>query len=312
MPAAIDPQLLAILAFALTLVAVVGIGGAIMLARASVRRKALERLPVGPSDTAQQHSRSKAGQLAINVISKIGLAAKSGDASPALKSSLAHAGCYRQSAAAIFIGAKVLLLVIGLASLPILLTCTSLPLHITVLLSLTGATLLFMIPNMILSARRKSRSAEIRHYLPNAIDLLDVCMSAGLGLSAAWNMVSQEMFHVSPTFSDEMALTDLEVHLGLPRATAMKNLSERTGVEEIATLSAVVVQSERFGTDIASALRSFAASMREERSANSEEIAERMAVRLLFPMVLFIFPAMFIVVVGPAGMVLMKMMAGSG
>ena len=123
-------------------------------------------------------------------------------------------------------------------------------------------------------------------------------------------MVAEEMFHVSQSFADEMALTNLEEHLGLPRAVAMKNFADRTGVAEIATLSAVLVQSEKFGTDIATALRTFATAMRQERSANSEEIAEKMAVRLLFPMVMFIFPAMFVVVVGPAGMTLIKMMSG--
>ena len=300
-----DSQLLGILAFALTFVAIVGIGGAIMLARANVRRKALGRL-AEPGDAAEQPT-STGGKF-LDVVSKIGLAAKSDDASPALRKKLACAGYYKQSAPAMLIGAKLILLMVGLVSLPILLIWTNLAIHIAILLSLTVATLLSMIPNMMLSARRKSRSAEIRRYLPNAVDLLDVCVSAGLGLAAAWNMVAEEMSHVSSIFGDEMALTNLEVHLGLPRAVAMKNLSERTGVEEIATLSAVLVQSEKFGTNIASALRTFATSMRQDRSASSEEIAEQMAVRLLFPMVMFIFPAMFIVVVGPAGMILVKMM----
>ena len=233
---------------------------------------------------------------------------KSGDASPALKGKLAHAGFYRQNAPTVFIGAKMALLAMGLITLPLFLLLLSLPVHIEILLALIVATVLFMAPNIVVSSRRSARRAEIRRYLPNAVDLLDVCVSAGLGLSAAWNMVAEEMFHVSSIFGDEMALTNLEVHLGLPRAVAMKNLSERTGVEEIATLSAVLVQSEKFGTNIASALRTFATSMRQDRSASSEEIAEQMAVRLLFPMVMFIFPAMFIVVVGPAGMILMKMM----
>jgi len=310
MPLVKDPQLLAILAFALTFIAIVGIGGAILLTRTARRRRALARLPRESSDLAEDEAHSKGGQLLLNVASKIGFSADSSHVSPGLRKSLTNAGYYRQNAPAMFMGAKVILLSIGLLALPILLVATNLPLHITILLSLIVAMLLFTLPNILLSAKRKARCTEIRRYLPNAVDLLDVCVSAGLGLSAAWNMVADEMYHVSQCFADEMALTNLEVHLGLPRATAMRNFSDRTGVEEIATLSAVLVQSEKFGTDVATALRSFATSMREDRSANSEEIAERMAVRLLFPMVLFIFPAMFVVVVGPASMVLMKMLSG--
>lgn len=304
-----DIQLVAILAFGLTLVAVIGVGTAIILVRTGARRRAVERLSDQRPDQLDAHGESKIGLL-VRLVSKIGLAAKSSNISPALKSHLANAGYYRQNAAAVFIGAKVILLMVGLTLLPVLLICTAWPLYLKVLAPLTVATLLFMIPNFLLSSKRKARGAEIRRYLPNAIDLLDVCVSAGQGLSSAWNMVADEMGHVSQSFADEMALTNLEEHLGVPRAAAMKNLADRTGVEEIATLSAVLVQSEKFGTDIAMALRTFATSMRQDRSAKSEETAEKTAVRLLFPMVMFILPAMFVVVAGPAGMTLAKMMGG--
>jgi len=304
-----DIQLVAIVAFVLTLVAVIGVGSAVILVRTGTRRKAVERLSEEPPDSLDAHAEPKAGLL-LGLVSKIGLAAKSSNISPALKSQLANAGYYRQNAATVFIGAKIVLLIVGLALLPVLLICAGWPLYLKILAPLSVATLLFMIPNFLLSSKQKARGAEIRRYLPNAIDLLDVSVSAGVGLSAAWNMVADEMAHISQSFAEEMALTNLEEHLGVPRAAAMKNLANRTGVEEIATLSAVLVQSEKFGTDIAMALRTFATSMRQDRSAKSEEIAEKTAVRLLFPMVIFILPAMFIVVAGPAGMTLAKMMSG--
>ena len=154
-----DSQLLGILAFALTFVAVVGIGGAIVLARAGIRRKALGRL-AEPGNAAEQPT-STGGKF-LNIVSKIGLAAKSNDASPALRKKLACAAYYKQSAPAIFIGVKLILLMVGLVSLPILLIWTNLAVHIAILSSLTAAMLLSMIPNMMLSARRKSRSAEVR------------------------------------------------------------------------------------------------------------------------------------------------------
>src|SRR5581483_2241142 len=105
---------------------------------------------------------------------------------------------------------------------------------------------------------------------------------------------------VSPVLADEMALTNLEIHLGAARADAMRAMASRTGAEELSSLVAILVQSERFGTSIIEALRIFAMSMRENRSMHSQEEAEKMAVKLIFPMVLFIFPAMLMVLAGPA------------
>jgi tight adherence protein C len=99
-----------------------------------------------------------------------------------------------------------------------------------------------------------------------------------------------------------MALTNLEIHLGSPRGTAMRNMAERTGVDELSSLVAVLIQSERFGTSISEAMRSFASGMRETRSQKAEEMAEKTAVKLLFPMVVFVFPAILIVAAGPAAL----------
>ena len=167
---------------------------------------------------------------------------------------------------------------------------------------------LFLVPNMLVTKRRNARSANIRRHLADAIDLLEVSVSAGLGLDVAWNMVADEIRRVSHVLADEMALTNLEIHLGSPRGIAMRNLVNRTDVKEIAMLVAVMAQSERFGTSIADALSTFAATMREGRSSRAEETAERLAVRMLFPMVLFIFPAIFVIAVGPAGMTIAEMM----
>ena len=118
----------------------------------------------------------------------------------------------------------------------------------------------------------------------------------------AWNLVGNEIRRVSTTLADEMALANLEIHLGSPRVEALKHLADRTGANEIKSLVAVLVQTERFGTGIGEALEAFSNSMREERSARAEEGAERMAVRLIVPMVLFIFPALFAILGGPAGL----------
>jgi tight adherence protein C len=131
-----------------------------------------------------------------------------------------------------------------------------------------------------------------------------------MGLDMAWNAVCDEFRGVSQILADEMALSNLEMHLGAPRADAMRNMAKRTGVEDISSLVATLVQSERFGTSVSQALRTYADAMRQERSARAEEAAEKLAIKLLFPMVMFIFPCMFVVILGPAGVRIKEMFLG--
>jgi tight adherence protein C len=173
---------------------------------------------------------------------------------------------------------------------------------------MTVAAILFFLPNIVVSSRRNRRRAEVRRHLPDAVDLLEICVSAGMGLDMAWNHVGDEIRNVSLVLADEMALTVLEIQLGAPRTLAMRHMAERTGAEELASLVALLVQSDRFGTSIADSLRTFAVGMRETRSQRAEEQAEKTAVKLLFPLVFFIFPVMLIVMVGPAGIVLYHIM----
>jgi len=116
----------------------------------------------------------------------------------------------------------------------------------------------------------------------------------------AWNIVADEIQHVSPTLANAMGLTNFEIHLGVSRVEAMRHMAARTGVDRLASLAAILVQTERFGTSIATTLKVFATSMREERFFEVEEHAEKIAAKLMIPMVLFVFPAIFIVTVGPA------------
>jgi tight adherence protein C len=129
----------------------------------------------------------------------------------------------------------------------------------------------------------------------------------GRGADMAWNAVCDEFRGVSQVLADEMALSNLEMHLGAPRADAMRNMAKRTGVEDINSLVGTLVQSERFGTSVSQALRTYADAIRMERSMRAEEAAEKLAIWLLFPMVLFIFPCMFIVILGPAGIRISEM-----
>jgi len=116
----------------------------------------------------------------------------------------------------------------------------------------------------------------------------------------AWNIVSDEIHHVSEVLGAAMDLSNFEIHLGASRTEAMRSMALRTGADQMSSLAAILVQSERFGTSVALALKEFASSMREERRMIAEENAEKMAVKLVVPMVLCIFPAVIIVTIGPA------------
>ena len=167
---------------------------------------------------------------------------------------------------------------------------------------------MFLVPNVYVEKRRKSRSLRMRRRLPDAVDLLEICVASGMGLDGAWNMVSEEVRRVCPDLADEMALAHFEIELGSSRADAMRNMADRTGIDDLGSLVAVLVESEKLGTGIVEALRTFATALRETRRFRAEEASEKATVKLLIPMILFIFPAIFIVLVGPAGIRLAEVM----
>ena len=295
----------------LTFVAVVALGGAILTATAARRQLVQERLSRLSEGLTDLSSLSEA-PFYLRFLGRIGKAVSSKEPSMSLREQLARAGFHHDSAPAIYLGSKFMLLIIAMAGLTAaVLPIDSLILPVRMLIILWGAGLLFHIPNLIVSARRARRRREIRESLPDAIDLLEICVSSGMGLDMAWNAVSEEIRAVCGTLADEMALTNLEVHLGAPRAVAMRHMADRTGAEDLAALVSTIVQSERFGTSIGDALKAAATSMREVRSQRAEESAEKMPVKLLFPLVLFMFPAVLIVIAGPAAITWMDIIADS-
>jgi tight adherence protein C len=175
------------------------------------------------------------------------------------------------------------------------------PVDITVLGLTTLAVLygLFM-PSFILSRMITKRKERITRALPDALDLMVVCVEAGLGLNAALQRVGREMEIVEPTLAEEMAITNREIRAGKPRDEALRNLGTRTGVDDVKSLVAMLVQTDRFGTSIADSLRVFADSMRTKRRQRAEELVAKAAIKLIFPLLLCIFPALLIVLMGPA------------
>ena len=162
------------------------------------------------------------------------------------------------------------------------------------------AALGWIAPTFYIGSRVKKRQKEIVKALPDALDLLVVCVEAGLGLNQAIVRVSEEIDHVSQLMSDQLALVNLEIRAGTPRDEALRNLAERTGVADVQSLVAMLIQTDRFGTSIAQALRVHADTMRTKRRQRAEEAAAKTTIKLVFPLVLFIFPTMFVVILAPA------------
>jgi len=172
--------------------------------------------------------------------------------------------------------------------------------NLLLLCVVAAAGLGYFLPNVFLERRIAYRKREILDSFPDAMDLIIVCVESGLGLDAALARVSEEMHMISPTLGEELHLINLELRAGSSRERALRNLALRTGVEDIDTLVAMLVQSDRFGTSIAQALRVHAENLRTKRRLRAEEAAAKIALKLLFPLIFFIFPSMLLVLLGPA------------
>ncbi len=219
-----------------------------------------------------------------------------------LKLRFAHAGIRNANAAAAFFGIKTLL-TLGLPLLTFaLLTLSGAPLKGNTLLlaMLALAAFGYYGPNLVLSHLVMVRQREIFESFPDALDLMTVCVEAGLGTEAAMMRVADDLQFKSPALADEMRLVNLELRAGAVRERALRNLAIRTGVEEVDGFVTMISQAERFGTSIAASLRIHADLLRTRRRQRAEEAAAKIALKLLFPLIFCIFPSLMVVLMGPA------------
>jgi tight adherence protein C len=165
-----------------------------------------------------------------------------------------------------------------------------------------GVLMGFLLPDKILNFMVNSRHTRLRRGLADALDLLVVSVEAGLGLNAALTRVSDELKIVHPDIADEFGLVNTEIRMGRQREEALRNLAERCGVEDLRSLCAMLIQTDRFGTSIARAIRVYSEALRTKRRQRAEQAAQRAAVKMLFPLAVFLFPTLFIVLLGPAAL----------
>ena len=164
----------------------------------------------------------------------------------------------------------------------------------------------YILPDFILSTRVTARQERIQMALPDALDLLVVCVEAGLGLDQAILKTSEELRVTHPDICDELNLVSLELRAGKPRKEALRNLADRTGVEDLSGLVSMLIQTDKFGTSIAQSLRIHSDALRTKRRQRAEERAHKVSVKLVFPLVFLIFPAMFVVILGPGVIKIIK------
>ena len=229
---------------------------------------------------------------------------------------LVNAGYRSGKAPLLFLGAKLMLAVLAVF------VFTLVPAKLMGFPSVSSLTMYYVMaaavgyyaPILWLRRRIGSRKDALQRAIPDALDLMVVCVEAGLGLDQAIGRVSQEVSRTHPALGDELNVLTVELRTGVSRQEALKNLARRTDLEELGNLVAMLVQTDRFGTSIGQALRVYADSMRTTRRLKAEELAAKLPVKLLLPLIFFIFPSLIVVTVGPAAIrmarILLPAMAG--
>jgi tight adherence protein C len=222
-----------------------------------------------------------------------------------LQKQLMHAG-YRGQSAPVIYRALQMASMLGFPGL-VALACAVLarPLASAFLFILFAFIVGFFLPRYLLGRMIRNRQQRVRWGLADALDLMVVSIEAGLGLNASMLRVSDDLKDVHPDISEEFELANLEIRVGREREEALRNLAERTGVDDLRSLVAMLIQADRFGTSIARAVRVYSDSLRTKRRQRAEQAAQKAAVKLLFPLACFLFPTLFIAILGPAALQLM-------
>ena len=225
-----------------------------------------------------------------------------------LKDKLSAAGFRGEGAGSIFLGLKFAGLITGMLLGGGAITSLAGISQKSLMWSAIVAGLFFYLPDIIVRFLGSRRKEAIFLALPDALDLMVVCVEAGLGLDQAMRKVADEMKSTYRLLAEEFALANFQLQMGRPRAEVLHDLGMRTGVSDLRSLAAVLIQADKFGSSVAQALRTQSDSMRIRRRQLAEEKASKTAVKLIFPLVLFIFPGIFVILVGPAAIMMVREM----
>jgi tight adherence protein C len=265
-----------------------------------VRSEVDERLAaLTPAEARKRPARVRWGEMTTDWAEQLGarLGWRQGGA---LEQMLRHAGFRGEQSVLVFRSIQLVVTIVGLTVALLWMRSVRVAPMMAIVTSCLWGYVLMTIPVVTVRWRATARQRLIAEGLPGALDLVVVCLEAGLGLDAALIRVAAEISHQNPILGGELLTVSREVQAGIPRREALRNLVERTGVPEVAALVAILAQTERLGTSISQALRTQAETARSRRRQRVEEQAAKTAVKIIFPLAFCIFPALFLVVLGPA------------
>jgi tight adherence protein C len=287
--------LLPLLAFVFGSILVGGAAFALMPNRAVAIDRRLEELTTGRIREDEDDGRPTYDKF-MTFVKRVGeKAPRTAKELGSLRLRLVQAGYRRDEALTIFFGIRV---VAALALFALFGTSFMMKPNIT--LALGGLALGYILPGMLLARMAKRRIHRIRLSLADALDLMVVSVEAGLGLDQALQRVGQELAFAYPELSDELRLVNLELRAGKARPEALRNLADRTGVDDLGSLVTMLIQTDKFGTSVAQSLRVYSETLRTKRRQRAEEAAAKTGVKMVFPLVFCIFPAIWVVTIGPA------------
>ena len=254
-----------------------------------------------PASLSITEDQRPAAELAERIASPMSrLLPPSASEAKKLQKQLMHAGFRSPSAPVIYRGIQLASMAGFPALVAVGVAVAQRPVASAMLWILFAFVIGFFLPRYILGRMIAKRQLLVRWGLADALDLMVICIEAGLGLNAAMLKVASELKEVHPQVSEEFELANLEIRVGREREEALRNLAERTGVEDLRSLVAMLIQTDKFGTSIARAIRAFSDSLRTKRRQRAEQAAQKAAVKLLFPLACFLFPTLFIAILGPA------------
>jgi tight adherence protein C len=297
--------LLPLLAFLLTATLVGAVALALMPdSTVTIERRLREAVDASVAPQAERGH----GRGLLEAFTKIGhMAPRSIAETGKLRQRLITAGYRGRDALVVFLGIRigVALAAFGVFVLPVFR-------RPSLMVALIACAVGYVLPSMVLARMAKRRQHRIRLGLPDALDLLVVSVEAGLGLDQAIQRVGAELAFAHPDLCDELRLINLELRAGKARPDALHNLAERTGLDDIRELVTMLVQTDKFGTSVAQSLRVHSETVRTKRRQRAEEAAAKIGVKMVFPLVLCIFPAIYVVTLGPAAIRFMAVLGPSG
>jgi tight adherence protein C len=295
--------MLPVLAFMFGSALVAAAAYALMPSRADVIGRRLDELTLDRQDAVEEKPRFR---------SVVGMLKRLGEKAPRspremgnLRLRLVRAGFRREEALTMFFGIRVAFSLGLFAAFSMFFHARP---NTVLMVSLGGLGLGYLLPGMVLARMAKRRSHGIQLALADMLDLLVVSVEAGLGLDQALQRVGQELAFAYPALSDELRLINLELRAGKPRSEALRNLADRTGVDDLGSLVTMLIQTDKFGTSVAQSLRVYSESLRTKRRQRAEEAAAKTGVKMVFPLVICIFPAIWVITIGPAAIKMIQIL----